>query len=180
MNDTNTGSRGRLYGILIIVLGCLTLGAPLVMGEAAIQASGLLIAIAGLVRIVWALQPDLRGGRVWKLLLGILTVLAGGAVLAHPVMASGILTLALAGYLFTEGLIEVITAMTMPTGSPRGWVFFGGLTSAGLACLLFFQFPLSGVLAIGVYLGLRLVVAGITVFALGTTAHAISREQGSV
>lgn len=179
---TEAGGSGwaKWYGILVIILGVLTLGAPLVMGESAILAAGVLIVTAGVVRILWALRPEGRGHRIWRLLLGVLTVLAGVAVLAHPLMASGALTLVLAGYLFMEGLIEIVTAMTMPADSPKGWVFFGGLTSAALACLLFFQYPLSGVLAIGVYLGIRLVVAGITLLALGTTAHALSRQQGSV
>lgn len=178
--NRHVAGTGKLFGILIIVLGFLTLVAPLAMGELAILAAGAFVVVAGILRILWALQTKSEGHRFWRLFSGILVILAGGAVLAHPLLASGILTLMLATYLFMEGLVEIITALTMPAQSSKGWVFLGSLTSTALACLLFFQSPLSGVLAIGVYLGIRLIVSGVTLIVVETTASALTRQQGSV
>lgn len=178
-NKPVTGAR-KLSGFLIIALGCLTLVTPLAMGEAAILTAGALMVVAGILRTAWAIGTRSEGHRVWKLVSGVLVILAGGAMIAHPLLASGMLTLILATYLFMEGLVEIITALTMAADSPKGWILLGGLTSIVLACLLFFQYPLSGVLAVGVYLGIRLIVSGITVIVLDTTVNTLIRRQNSL
>lgn len=180
MKNEHVAGTSKLFGFLIVVLGCLTLVAPLAMGELAILATGAFVVVAGILRTLWALRTKSGGHRFWRLFSGVLVILAGAAVLAHPLLASGILALILATYLFMEGLVETITALTMPAQSSKGWIFLGGLTSIALACLLFFQSPLSGVLAIAVYLGIRLIVSGVTLIVLDQTASMLTRQQNSV
>jgi len=176
MNESNVSGSAKLLGVLMIILGILALATPLLAGKSVLMFIGILIAAAGAIRMFWALRAESPGGGIWKFLLGVLTLLAGGAVLAHPMMASGVLTIIMAMYLFADGLIEVIVAFTLEGKPGRGWLFFGGLMSVLLACLLFFQFPVSGVLALGLFLGIKLIFVGMTTVALGTSLHTVMKQ----
>jgi uncharacterized membrane protein HdeD (DUF308 family) len=167
----------KLMAIVTIILGILVLATPLVAGQSVLMLIGILITVAGVLRMIWAFGAHSLGSGIWKLLLGVLTLLAGGLILAHPMMASGILTILLAMYLFTDGLIEVIVAFTLDEAGGKGWLLTGGIISALLGCLLFFQAPLSGVLAIGVFLGIKLIFVGMATLALGTTPHSVMKSD---
>jgi len=174
MSETGGSSKAKLIGTVTIILGILALSTPLVAGQATLMLIGILIAAAGILRMIWAFKA---GSGVWKFLLGMLTLLAGGLVLAHPLMASGVLTIVLAMYLFADGLIEVIVAFTLDAAPGKSWLLIGGLLSVVLGSLLLFQAPLSGVVAIGVFLGIKLIFVGMTTLALGTTLHSVMKSE---
>lgn len=176
MNLPSESGHAKLIGTVMIILGVLALVTPLVAGEAILVLIGILIVIAGVLRMVLAVKKGSPGNRIWKILLGLLTMAAGILVLAHPMMASGILSILLAMYLFSDGLIEIIIALTLGGGTPgRGWLFVGGLISAFLGSLLLFQAPLSGVVAIGVFLGIKLIFVGMATMALGTSLRSVMK-----
>jgi uncharacterized membrane protein HdeD (DUF308 family) len=178
MNSTNKAGYAKLIGIVTIILGVLAVATPLVAGVSILVLIGILITVAGVLRMVWAVKKGSPGHRTWKILLGLLTVAAGVLVLAHPMMASGILSILLAMYLFSDGLIEIIIALTLESGTPgKGWLFVGGLMSALLGSLLLFQAPLSGVVAIGVFLGIKLIFVGMATVALGTSLRSVMKPR---
>jgi uncharacterized membrane protein HdeD (DUF308 family) len=176
MNLPSESGHAKSIGIIMIILGVLAVATPLVAGESVLVLIGILIAIAGVLRIYWAVKKGIPGHRTWKILLGLLTTAAGVLVLAHPMMASGILSILLAMYLFSDGLIEIIIALTLEGGTPgKSWLFVGGLISALLASLLLFQAPLSGVIAIGVFLGIKLIFVGMATMSLGTSLRSVMK-----
>jgi uncharacterized membrane protein HdeD (DUF308 family) len=177
MNETSVSSSAKVIGIVTIILGIIALATPLVVGESVLLIIGFAITLAGVLRMVWAFQAQTLGSGIWKFLLGVLTLVAGLFVIAHPMMASGVLTIILAIYLFMDGLVEILVAFAMTKVEGKGWLLLGGFLSIALACLLFFQAPLSGAVAIGVLLGIKLIFAGITALALGTTLHSMVKAQ---
>ena len=98
-----------------------------------------------------------------------LTIIAGAAILADPLMASGVLSILLATYLVFDGIVEVIVALALEGQPGRGWLFTSGFLSMGLGGLMFIQTPFSGVYAIGVLVGIKLIIVGIASSSLGTT-----------
>jgi uncharacterized membrane protein HdeD (DUF308 family) len=91
-------------------------------------------------------------------------------------MASDVLSILLAMYLFSDGLIEVVISFTLDANTPgKGWLMIGGLISALLGALLLFQAPLSGVVAIGVYMGFKLIFVGTATVALGTSLRSVMK-----
>jgi uncharacterized membrane protein HdeD (DUF308 family) len=88
--------------------------------------------------MIWVFRTDSFGRGAWKFLVGVLTLLAGVFIVGHPLLASGVLTIVLASYLFMDGLVEIIVALTLEGSKGKGWLLAGGVLSVLLACLLFF------------------------------------------
>ena len=177
MVETKSSNRTRMLGIATVVLGVLAITTPFVAGEAMLKVIGVLVTAAGVLRLIWAFAAPTPGKGFSKVVLGVLTAVAGLAILADPLLASGTLSILLAAYLLMDGIVEVIVAMTLEDKPGKGWLLIGGLVSVGLGCLMFFQYPLSGVHAIGVLLGIKLIMVGSAALALGTTLHDFMRES---
>ena len=179
MTDTRNSGRTKTIGIATIVLGLLAVLTPFMAGEAMLVIIGVLITAAGVLRLIWTFAAPTPGKGFSKVLLGVLTIVAGLMIMANPVLASGTLSILLATYLLMDGIVEFIVAMTLEGIPGRGWLMTGGLVSVSLGCLMFFQYPLSGVYAIGVLLGVKLIMVGSAALALGTTLHKYMKETAS-
>jgi len=169
MNKNSKLSREKLMGMATIVLGVITLASPLLAGEYVLMLVGILVVVAGAVRMVWAFKSSDFDKGVWTFLLGVLTLLAGLALLANPVFAGELLAIALVIYLAADGLIEFVWGLTLPNKSGGGWLMFGGVMSILLAFLLFSLMPMPAALAIGVIMGTKLVFIGITMLRFTAT-----------
>ncbi|MEE4173472.1 MAG: DUF308 domain-containing protein, partial [Xanthomonadales bacterium] len=112
-SESNASSSAKVIGIVTIILGIAALAAPLVVGESTLLFVGLVVTGAGVLRMIWAFRTDSFGSGAWKFLVGVLTLLAGVFILGHPLLASETLTLILASYLFMDGLVEFIVALTL-------------------------------------------------------------------
>jgi uncharacterized membrane protein HdeD (DUF308 family) len=179
MNDfTETVGRGgkrmSRLGIATMVLGFLAMLAPVLVGFSLLWILGLLVAAAGVCRMFWAFQTGSLGKGVLVFVIGGLTLLAGIALLANPLLASGVLTIVLAVYFVVDGVAEIATAVGLPPGPGRGWLLFGGAVSILLGIIIWRQFPLSGVWAIGVLLGIKLLFGGMIMVAGGSTVRAVA------
>ncbi len=179
MNDfTDTvgkgGKRMSRLGIVTMVLGFVVMLAPILVGFSLLWILGILVAVAGLCRMFWAFQTGSLGKGVLVFAIGGLTLLAGIALLADPMFASGVLTIVLAIYFVVDGAAEIGTAFAIPRGSRRRWMLFGGIVSIVLGVMIWRQFPLSGVWAIGVLLGIKLLFGGMIMVATGSTVRAVA------
>ena len=178
-SESDASSSAKVIGIVTIILGIAALAAPFVVGESMLLFVGLVVTVAGVLRMIWAFRTHTLRSGFWKFLVGVLTLLAGVFILGHPLLASGALTIILASYLFMDGLVEIIVAFTLEGSKGKGWLLAGGVLSVLLACLLFFQAPFSGVIAIGVLMGVKLIFIGLIALLLGTTLHNLMRVQGT-
>ena len=179
MNDVTEsagkgGKRMSRLGIASMVLGFLVMMAPMLVGVSPLWILGLLVIAAGFVRMFWAFQTGSLGKGVLVFVIGVLTVLCGVALLANPMFASGVLTIVLAVYFIVDGAAEIGAAFGRPPRSGKGWLFLGGAVSIVLGILIWRQFPLSGVWAIGVLLGIKLLFSGMIMVAAGSTVRAVA------
>jgi uncharacterized membrane protein HdeD (DUF308 family) len=109
-------------------------------------------------------------------LLGVLSVVAGGYMIAQPVAALATLTLFLAGYFIASGILEAIAAFG--ARPERGWglLLFSAIVSVLLGVMIWRQFPFSGVWAVGVLVGVKLIIAGWALIAIGGAVKAAVAE----
>jgi uncharacterized membrane protein HdeD (DUF308 family) len=63
-------------------------------------------------------------------------------------------------YFFVDGLSELFAAFSLQDG--KGWLLFDAVVTVLLSIMLFTGFPLAGTVAIGVFLGIKLVFVGVT------------------
>ena len=167
------GSSMKMMGFFTIIFGLLAMMSPWIAGQSVMWLIGVLVIAGGLTRMFWALKAGSLGKGLLVFVIGVLTLLAGVAVISHPVMTSAILTMVLAAYFFVDGMAEIFAAFTLPRGQDgKGWLLFDGVVTVLLGAMLFFSFPISGTLAIGIFLGIKLLFVGMTMLALGTAAKA--------
>jgi uncharacterized membrane protein HdeD (DUF308 family) len=165
----SSGSNMTLLGIATVGLGVLVLLAPLVVGMSIIYLLGVLVFIAGAIRLYWAFQAVGLENRGMMYLVAALTLLCGIVMLASPTFTAGLITVVLVVYLLLDGLVEIAAALRIRPQQGWAWLLFGGMISILLGILLWQQFPLSGAWAIGVLLGIKLLIIGITMITVGAS-----------
>ncbi|MCW8872618.1 MAG: DUF308 domain-containing protein [Xanthomonadales bacterium] len=164
----NVSSKMRLMGWLSIIFGVLAIAMPWVAGQSILMMVGILVMAAGIMRMIWAFQAGSLGKGILVFLIGVLTLLAGVAVIAHPLMSSAVLSIMLAVYFLADGFSELIAAFSVKEG--KGWLLFDAVITILLGIMIFTGFPLSGTVAIGVFLGIKLLFVGITMLTIRSAA----------
>lgn len=165
----NVSSKMRLMGWLSIVFGGLAIAMPWIAGQSILMMVGILVMAAGIMRMIWAFQAGSLGKGILVFLIGVLTLLAGIAVIAHPLMSSAVLTIMLAVYFLADGVSELISAFSVKEG--KGWLLFDAVVTVMLGIMIFTGFPLAGTVAIGVFLGIKLLFVGITMLTIRSAAR---------
>ncbi|MFV8819650.1 HdeD family acid-resistance protein [Haliea sp. E17] len=164
------GKSARLTGILLIVVGILALLAPLAAGLSITLLIGGLLLFAGLVQLSLVFRTGSFGQGLVLVILGLLSLFAGLFSIMQPAEALAALTLVLAAFFAASGVIEVATAFAARPSQGWGWLLFNGIVSLLLGFIIWQQFPLSGVWAVGVLVGVRLLTTGWLLVAIGGAA----------
>ena len=169
MNTENQpdGKRLKLLGIISIILGAIALATPAVAAGAVILVVGILLLVAGVSQVFHGLKGSGWRDKIMPLILGIITTLGGLGVLAHPVLGLGVLSLMLAAYFMVEGIWKIMAAIRFRPNPSWIWMLLGGLLSLVLAYLIWGQWPLSGIMAVGILVGVDLLTTGLALMMLG-------------
>lgn len=178
INDSKTDgktNRTRLtsFGAISIILGLLAMMAPGVTGLSVVFALGIIVLVAGIVRITWAFQAGSFGKGLVGFVIGGLTLICGILLVANPLFASGMLTILLALYFIIDGIFEIAAAMQRRPFEDWGWLLFGGIVSLLLGLIIWAQYPLAGAWAMGILIGIKLFMIGLIM----ATGGAMVREQ---
>jgi len=151
-----------VVGLAFTVLGIIALGNLIATTLITTIILGLLLLVAGVFQVFGAFASGgSTGSKILGLLLGILYVLVGFDILANPIGGALTITIALSIFLIASGLVRVVTAFTGAGGGHRILLLVTGVVNVLLGAWLWSNFPISGV-AIGVFVGIDLVMAGVT------------------
>ncbi|MGQ3411880.1 HdeD family acid-resistance protein [Natrinema sp. LN54] len=160
-----------IAGVAIGLIGLLAMAVPMVTGLSMTIALGVLLVAGGIVHGVHAFAARGWRGAIWQTALAVVSVIAGVAVLAAPAVALVTLTLALVAYLVVDGVAELAAATRM-TGAPgRTSIAVSGAASVVLAALLWVGFPATAAWAIGLLVGINLLVTGLSMVAVAMAAR---------
>ena len=161
-------------GVLTVIFGVMAVGAPLIMGVAVSMFVGFLLLGSGIARIVHALKSRQWGTGFWGTIIGLLGVAAGLLMIFRPMVGLMTLTLLLAIYFLVDGICEIIAAFKIKPDQGWGWVLFNGVIALLLGIMIWRQWPVSGAWAIGVLVGVHILITGWTMIILGTGARRIA------
>ncbi|MFW6155135.1 MAG: HdeD family acid-resistance protein [Planctomycetota bacterium] len=168
MAESTRAHPPTILGAIAITLGILALLAPGLAGMSVALLLGVLLIIGGVTRFGWALRAQSVGRGALLFILGGLMALGGVALLLRPLLAAGVMTITLAVYFILDGVLEIIVALRAHTATEGwGWLMFSGIVSILLGVMLWSQFPLSGIWAMGILVGIKLIFTGITMIASG-------------
>ena len=178
MNELKEASKAgsksmTFFGVIAIILGILAMMMPGLTGVSVVYLLGLIVLVAGIVRMIWAFQAGGLGKGLLKFAIALLTLLAGFVLLAHPLIASGVLTIMLAVYFILDGIGEISAGLQLRPGDGWGWLLFGGIVSVWLGIMIWGQFPLSGLWAVGILLGIKLFFIGLIMVTAGSAVRSI-------
>lgn len=163
-----------IFGIITIILGVLSMMAPLMAGIAVALSVGILLIMAGIIRTLFAFKCKSWGKGILVFLLGLLTLAVGFYMVSRPGAALVTLTLFLAAYFVVDGIFEIIEAFDLKPIQGWGWMLFGGIVSIMLGIMIWRQWPVSGAWAIGILFGIKLVFAGFAMTGIGAAGRSLS------
>src|ERR1700693_3878156 len=151
-----------IEGILLVVLGLAAMIVPPLASLAVTIFLGwmfLISGVAGLALTFWA-----RGmpGFWWSLISAALAVIAGGILLARPVQGVLTLTIVVGAYFLAEGVATIMYALEHRRELSEGWswLLMAGLMDIVIAFLIISGLPGSAEWAIGLLVGINLVLGG--------------------
>jgi uncharacterized membrane protein HdeD (DUF308 family) len=110
---------------------------------------------------------------LWQILLGLLYGAIGFYIIASPVAGLASLTLAIALYLFIEGVLEFGLWSRLRPIPGSGWLMLDGIITLVLAVMIWSTWPSSAVWVVGTLIGISMLFSGITRLMLSIAARRI-------
>jgi uncharacterized membrane protein HdeD (DUF308 family) len=151
------------------MLGIVAVMTPLFSGIAFSVFVGCLLLVGGILETIFAFRAPSFGSGVLTFLFGGLTVVVGLLLIAMPERGLGALTFVLAGYFVAAGIVDVVLAFKIRPDDGWDWTLFSGIVTIALGAFIVWQWPVSGVWAVGIYVGIRLLMHGWALMAVGIT-----------
>jgi uncharacterized membrane protein HdeD (DUF308 family) len=155
-------TRSIVWSVLLIVFGMLAIGSPFLAAVAVNVVIAWLIVLAGTVHVVLAFHAHGAGSVIWKLLVGLAYLLFGAYLIIHPLLGVVTLTLVLASLFLIEGILDIVLFFKMRSVGGSSWVLIDGIITLLLGLLIYLQWPSSSAWAIGVLVGVSMIISGVT------------------
>ncbi len=163
-----------LTGIVLIIFGIIAVATPAVAGKAVVMVIGALLLIAGVVQFVQGLRAESWSDKLLPLILGAIAALCGLGLLGEPWIGMKFIVLLLAIFFVLEGIWKIFVSFSFRPAP--GWLFMlaSGVLGLVLGLVIWRQWPVSGLWAVGVLVGVDLLMTGISMVALASTVRRIS------
>src|ERR1700759_895201 len=154
--------------ILLAILGLAAMIVPPLASLAVTIFLGwmfLVTGIAGLVVSYWAREMP---GFWWSLISAALAVLAGGILLARPMQGVLTLTIVIGAYFLAEGVATIMYSLEhrRELSGRWSWLLVAGLMDILIAFFIIAGLPGSGEGAIGLLVGINLLLGGATLIGM--------------
>ena len=155
-----------LIGVVLVIFGVLLLLSPAAVGGAVVKLVALILVVTGVVQLMHSLRSGTVTNRTVAAVLGAIVAGVGVLVWFNPELGSGFLTALLIIFFVVNGLWKISYAMRFRRFSGWAWLLASGTLSLVFVWLLWMQWPLSGAWAIGVLVGLDLLLTGVVLILL--------------
>jgi uncharacterized membrane protein HdeD (DUF308 family) len=165
-------------GIVLIILGAIAIGSAFLMTIASVFLFGWILIIGGVIEVVHAFWHKRWAGFFLDLLTGVLYVVVGWMMVNNPQESALLLTLIIAMFLVFEGVFRIVAAIAVRY--PHwGSVLFNGVISLLLGILIWRRWPVSGLWAIGLFVGIEMLLNGWSLVMLSMTGRNLPEEASA-
>jgi uncharacterized membrane protein HdeD (DUF308 family) len=151
-----------VWGVLLIIFGMAAIGSPFLAAVAVNVVIAWLIVLAGVAHLMLAFRAHGAGSMIWKLLVGLAYLFFGAYLIMHPVLGVASLTLILASLFLIEGILDIILFFKMRSLGGSSWVLVDGIITLLLGLMIYLQWPSSSAWAIGILVGVSMIISGVT------------------
>ena len=181
---TSLHEHWRFYlieGIILMVLGVAAAVVPSIGTLAFTIFFGWLFLISGLVGLFTTFRMRGVPGFWWSLFSAILAIVAGGLLIANPIIGAFSLTFVLIAFFALEGIVSVMFALDHRKELPGtwGWMLASGIIDLGLATIILAGLPGSAVWALGLVVGINLAFGGLAMILMALEARRIDPISGA-
>lgn len=153
----------RLLGVVLILLGVVAIISPVFATANLIKAMGWLLLIAAIDQAIDAFQNREEDGVFWKVLLAVFYAAVGCILLLRPARGAAAGTIIIGILFLLDGITEIGLGLRLRSVSAaRGWLLAGGTMSLLFGGIIVYRFRISAMWTIGLLVGIRLVIKGIT------------------
>ncbi len=157
-------------GIVLLLLGIGAIVRSVTSTVASVVFFGWLLIFASIIEFVDAFMVGKWAGFFLHLLAAILFGVVGALMLARPVISAEAATFVMSMFFLIGGLYQLVYALW--THLPGwGWQAVNGIVGSILGVLLLAQWPVSGLYAIGLFVGIDLIFYGAAWIALALDLH---------
>ena len=163
LTDTKKNTNWSVViSVLLIVLGIIAIAAPAISTIFAETWFAVILGSAGGAKLFYAFQNRGSRGFIWQVLLGILYIATALMLIAYPLTGVLTLTLLLAGFLLTEGVLELIFAYQLRSQPNWTWVLGDGIITLLLGGMIWFQWPFDARWLLGTLVGASILFTGVS------------------
>jgi uncharacterized membrane protein HdeD (DUF308 family) len=161
--------------IVLLLLGATAIFLPLVAGIAITVFLGWLLTLAGIVGLISTIASRGMPGFAWSLISALLALGAGVLLVASPARGLFSITLVLVAFFLADGVMTILYALSHQDqlGGRWSWMMASGVATVVLAALVLFGLPASAAWALGIVVGVDMVMAGSSLLALGSTLRTL-------
>ena len=161
-------------GVVWMALGALAIIVPLGAALAFELLLGGIFAIGGVVQIAQAFRLRNWKGYGMNMLGGSLALALGVLLLVYPFQGVLTLTLFLGAFFIVSGVLQVISALQHRELRNWGWILASGILGMVIGALILTGWPSTAVWAIGILVGIELIVTGWSLLIIGLSARDVS------
>ncbi len=171
-------SKSVVYiGLLVLFLGIIAIAYPAGIGKFTAVVIGVFLISGGIFRLSFAIISFSMGSMILRYFYAILMIIAGIWIVSNPDTGLAALTMIMAVYFIVDGITEIAYSFSlMPIGG-GAFMLLSGIVGLLLGGLIFFHWPESSNYALGIYLGIKLIIDGAM---LSLTAYTIRKSVGNV
>lgn len=155
----------------MILLGVVAIASPFIATISVGLLLGCLFVLGGILQAAYAFQNNRKNSRFIKILLSLLSLIAGIILVANPLAGMVSLTLALGIFYFIDGVFRIILAFQLKSASRWSIILFNGVLMTVLGVLIWSQWPSNAAWILGTLVGVGLIVNGVTMLFFRATDH---------
>jgi len=163
------------FGALLVVLGVIATSAAPFLTLASMVLIGGLLMVVGILQGIHAFAYRRWGGFFVDLLASVLYLALGFLMIANPGATAEALTLLIALFLIFGGIFRIVIA-SMIRFHNAAWLVLHGAINLLLGILIWQQWPMSGHVIIGLFLGIDLIFNGLSLVMLGLAAKKLHSD----
>ena len=164
-------------GLYWIALGVVAMAVPLIARPPADLFFCAVLSIAGIGQVVFPLRQRYGSASLTEVASGAVFIAAGTALIVLRPDDIVLLTLILAAFFASEGVVKLAFALQLHGEGERAWALFAALLSFGLAAMTWFRWPSAALWVLGLQVGLYLAMTGWSFVALGLVTRRMRRQQ---
>ena len=156
-------------GIVLTIGGALAVALPAVSTFAASVVLGVVLTLAGVVKMVQSLQVKEWSGFIWQELTGAVEVVGGILIYFNPLKGALAITLLIALVFLVQGILQIALAAIVRKQDGWHWFAVSGLVALAASAALALKLPYTSIYAPGTIAGISLLVAGGAYVAIALT-----------